>query len=122
MSFLFQDWQVYKDVRALRKDIGKILKTFPIDERFALTDQTRRAILSVMLEIAEGSNRRTEKDKIVFINRSFTSLYEVLACFDCALDDGYITQEQYKNLYEKIENIAKQLRGLEKHFYTSIKL
>jgi four helix bundle protein len=68
-----------------------------------------------MLEIAEGSNRTTEKDKAVFINRAFTSLYEVLACFDCASDDEYITQEQYKIFYEKIEKIAKQLRGLEKY-------
>ena len=92
------------------------MKTFPTEERFALTDQTRRAMLSVMLQLAEGSNRRTEKDKVVFVNIAFTSLYEVLACFDCALDDEYISQEQYKDLYEKIENIAKQLRGLEKHF------
>jgi four helix bundle protein len=115
MAFLFQDWQVYKDARALRKEISVILKTYPSEEKFALTDQTRRAMLSVMLQIAEGSNRRTEKDKVVFINRSFTSLYEVLACFDCSLDDGYISQEHYKILYEKIENIAKQLKGLEKH-------
>src|SRR3954471_1221629 len=98
MAFLFQDWQVYKDARALRKEVSTILKTYPPEERFALTDQTRRAMLSVMLEIAEGSNRRTEKDKAVFINRSFTSLYEVLACFDCALDDKYIQQDQYKIL------------------------
>jgi hypothetical protein len=38
-----------------------------------------------------------------------------LACFDCASDDEYITQEQYKIFYEKIEKIAKQLRGLEKY-------
>lgn len=118
MAFLFQNWQVYKDNRILRSEVSAILKTYPNEERFVLTDQTRRAMLSVMLEIAEGSNRRTEKDKIVFINRAFTSLYEVLACFDCALDDKYISSEQYKIFYEKIENIAKQLRGFEKHLST----
>jgi four helix bundle protein len=115
MSFLFQNWQVYKDSRALRKEVSVTLKTYPIEERFALTDQTRKAMLSVILEIAGGSNRRTNKDKIVFINRAFTSLYEVLACFDCALDDQYINEKQYKIYYNQIENLAKQLRGLEKH-------
>ncbi len=122
MAFLFQNWQVYKDARLLRKEVSDVIKTYPVEERFALADQTRRAMLSVMLEIAEGSNRRTEKDKVVFVNRAFTSLYEVLACFDCALDDKYITQNQYKIFYEKIENIAKQLRGLEKHLSAEPKL
>lgn len=115
MAFLFQNWQVYKDARELRKEINKIATTFSANEKYLLTDQVRRAVLSIVLQIVEGSNRKTEKDKTVFINRALTSLNEVLACCDCALDDGYISQEQYKILYEKIENIAKQLRGLEKH-------
>lgn len=115
MAFLFQNWQVYKDARELRKEINKIAKTFPAEEKYLLIDQVRRAVLSIILQIAEGSNRKTEKDKTVFINRALTSLNEVLACCDCALDDEYISQEQYKKLYEEIETIAKQLRGLEKH-------
>ncbi len=115
MSFLFQNWQVYKDARDLRKEINKMAKTLPPEERYILSDQVRRAVLSVVLQIAEGSNRKTEKDKMVFINRALTSLNEVLACCDCALDDKYILQEQYQMIYGKIENIAKQLRGLEKH-------
>lgn len=115
MAFLFQNWQVYKDARELRIDINKIAKTFPADEKYLITDQVRRAVLSIVLQIAEGSNRKTEKDKTVFINRALTSLNEVLACCDCALDDEYISQEQYDLFYLKIEVIAKQLRGLEKH-------
>lgn len=115
MTFLFQNWQVYKDARALRKDINEVLKSFPKEEKFVLIDQTKRAISSVVLQIAEGSNRRTEKDKAVFVNRALTSLDEVMACFDCALDDAYISHQQYHHIYEKIENLARQLRGFEKH-------
>src|SRR3989344_8920724 len=110
MAFLFQNWPVYKDSRELRKKINGLAKTFPVEEKYLLTDQVRRAVLSVVLQIAEGSNRKTEKDKTVFINRALTSLNEVLACCDCALDDAYIRQEHYKALHEKIENLAKQLR------------
>ena len=115
MTFLFQNWPMYKDARELRKEINKIARTFPPEEKYLLTDQVRRAVLSIVLQIAEGSNRKTEKDKSVFVNRAFTSLNEVLSCCDCALDDGYIEQELYKSLYDKIENLAKQLRGMEKH-------
>lgn len=113
--FLFQGWQVYKDARLLRQDLQATLKTFPSEEKFALIDQARRAMLSVILQTAEGSNRKTANDKALFINRALTSLDEVMACMDCALDDNYITQEKYQALFGKIENLAKQFRGLEKH-------
>ena len=72
-------------------------------------------MLSVILEIAEGSERKTERDKNVFINRSLTSLNEVVACIDCAHQDRLITEDQYKNFMAKAESIAKQLRGFEKY-------
>ncbi len=119
MSYRFHNWQVYKDARSLRQEINKIAKTFPKDELYILTSQIRRAILSVILQIAEGSNRKTEKDKNNFINRSLTSLDEVVACLDCALDDKYINEGEYKILVEKIENVSRQLRGFEKYIKKS---
>lgn len=119
MSFIFQNWQVYKDARSLRIEIIQIIKKFPKEEKYILIDQIRRAMLSVVLQIAEGSNRKTERDKGLFVNRALTSLDEVLACFDCSLDDNYINQEQYDIIYSKIENIAKQLRALGNHLAKS---
>lgn len=121
MSFLFQNWQVYKDARLLRVEINKILKTYPSEEKYRLVDQIKRAILSVILQIAEGSNRKTERDKGLFVNRALTSLDEVLACFDCSLDDRYITQKQYEETYSKIENVAKQLRAFGNHLVKNLK-
>jgi four helix bundle protein len=119
MAFRFQSWQVYKDIRVLRKEINKIIKTFPVEEKYILIDQTRRAMLSVMLQVAEGSERKSEKDKNVFINRSLTSLFEIVACLDAALDDGYVGQKVYDDFMLKTENIAKQLRGFEKYIRKS---
>jgi len=112
MAFLFQNWPMYKDARELRREINKIARKFPPEEKYLLTDQVRRAVLSIVLQIAEGSNRKTEKDKALFINRALTSLNEVLGCCDCALDDEFITKEQYESFYGKIESLAKQLRGM----------
>jgi four helix bundle protein len=119
MAFRFQSWQVYKDARAFRKELNAIIKIFPLEERYILIDQTKRAMLSVMLQIAEGSERKTEKDKNLFINRSLTSLFEIIACLDCAVDDRYISEDQYRDLISKAENIAKQLRGFEKYIRKS---
>ena len=119
MAYRFQNWQVYKDARALRVEINKLCKLFLKDELYILTSQLRRAVLSVILQIAEGSDRKTEKDKNLFINRSLTSLNEVVACFDCALDDAYVNKEQYDFILIKIENVSKQLRGFEKYIRNS---
>ena len=76
-------------------------------------------MLSVILQTAEGSERKTEKDKNLFLNRALTSLFEVLTCLDWALNDGYIKEAIYQAFLLKIENIAKQLRGLEKYIRSS---
>jgi four helix bundle protein len=65
----------------------------------------------LILNIAEGANRKTDKDTSCFMNRALTSLDEVVAGLDCALDDGYIDNEKHEIYLEKAENIAKQLRG-----------
>ena len=115
MGFVFQNWQVYKDARQLRKEINELVKKWPKEELFVSTDQVKRATLSVMLQIAEGSNRKTDKDKSLFFNRSHTSTDEVMACLDAALDSGYITSEEYQYFYNKCESMAKQFRGLAKY-------
>src|SRR3989344_2300353 len=107
MSYRFQNWKVYKDARVLRKEVNQIVKSFPKDEQYILSDQIRRAILSVILQIAEGSNRKTEKDKNLFMNRALTSLDEVVASLDCACDDNYINKTQYDLLLAHIENVSK---------------
>lgn len=119
MGYRFQNWQVYKDARKLRRDINLVAKAFPKEEQYILADQIRRAVLSVVLQIAEGANRKTEKDKNLFINRALTSLDEVVACLDCARDDDYISESKYQELLENIESISKQLRGFSKYISKS---
>jgi four helix bundle protein len=108
-GFRFRDWPVYKDARQFRRDVNVLVKKFPIDERYALTDQTRRALLSIILNIAESTNKNSDKDMKLYLNRSHCSLDEVIACMDCAFDDKYITKEDLEAILVKAENLAKQL-------------
>lgn len=116
MTFRFRNWPVYNDAKNFRTEVIQLMKDyFPKEERFLLTDQIRRALNSMILNIAEGANRSTDKDTNSFMNRALTSLDEVVAGLDCAHDDGYINIETHELYLTKAENIAKQLRGFSNH-------
>lgn len=79
----------------LIKKIYQILKKFPEDEKYDLVSQGKRAIVSVALNIAEGSGRKTDKDFSLFINRAITSLQESDAVLKIGISLGYITKDDY---------------------------
>jgi four helix bundle protein len=114
-GFRFRDWDIYKDARLLRKEIKMLTKNFPVEERFALTDQTHRALNSIILNIAEASSKNTDKDTRLYINRAQCSLDEVVGCLDCAYDDGYVNSAQHEEVLEKASSLAKRLRGFSNH-------
>lgn len=114
-GFRFRDWDIYKDARKLRMEVESLLKQYPAEERYALVDQTKRALNSVVLNIAEGANKHTDKDSRVYINRAHCSLDEVVAALDCALDSGYISEERHKVILEKASSLAKRLRKFAAH-------
>ena len=110
-SFRFRDWPVYKDTRKFRVNVMKVVKTFPPEEKYALSDQAKRALNSILLNLAEGANKNTDKETRLFVNRAHCSLDEIVAYTDGAIDDGYITEEQQKEIISEADNLAKQLKG-----------
>lgn len=92
-----------------RKDVYRISEKFPKSELFILTSQIRRAATSIILNIAEGSNRLSDLDFGRFLNNSLTSLEEVVACFDIALDENYITEDEHQILLNKSEELGKKI-------------
>ena len=83
-GFKFRDWNIYKDALIFRKRVYNITNDFPKNEKFGLIDQSRRASVSIILNIAESANKTTDKERRVYINRSHCSLDEVVSCMDCA--------------------------------------
>lgn len=110
-GFRFREWDIYCDAREFRVEINRILKDYPGEEKYVLVDQTKRALNSVVLNIAESSSKNTDKERRVYINRAHCSLDEVVACLDCALDSGYIAEVQHQQLLENARSLAKRLRG-----------
>lgn len=78
-GFRFREWNIYKDARKFRIEINKLLKNYPKEEKYALVDQTKRALNSIILNIAESANKTTDKDMRLYLNRAHTSLDEVVA-------------------------------------------
>ena len=85
------------------------VKTFPVEEKYALGDQMRRAVVSVTSNIAEGSGRQSLKDQAHFLELSYGSLMEVMSQIDLALDLNFIDNENYNRLELLIEEEAKGL-------------
>lgn len=109
-KFRFRNFQVYKDARLFVREMKELsLKKFPKSEQFALKDQLWRALDSIVLNIAEGSDRSTDKDFAHFLNLAHTSLNEVVACLDVACDNGYITNQEGNLAIESAFSLANQL-------------
>ena len=118
-GFRFRDWPVYTDARRFRARIIQLVVHFPHEELYALADQTKRALSSILLNIAEGSNRNTDKDTKVYINRAQGSLDEVVACLDCALDSSYISHAQHEDALMNAQSLAKQLKRFSSYLATN---
>jgi four helix bundle protein len=110
--FRFREFPVYNDTRQFRKELKEISKErFPQEEQYNLRSQLWRALDSILLNIAEGSDRYSDTDFSRFLNNSLTSVNEVAACLDCALDDGYIDDIIHQDYLSKAESLAKQLKA-----------
>jgi len=113
VSFRFRNFKVYKDAQALHLEIIKLVTTWPRNEYY-LSDQLRRASLSIILNIAEGSSKQSDKDFNRFITISLGSVDEVIACLEIALKLKLLSESEFKILEETLDAINKQLGGFSK--------
>lgn len=113
-KFRFRNFQVYKDAREFRLELKKLSEKLPKEENFRLKDQLLRAMDSILLNIAEGSDRGTDKDFAHFLNTAHTSLNEVISCLDLMLDDNYISGDEHDKFLNKCDNLGNQLTAFRK--------
>ncbi|MBJ2161806.1 MAG: four helix bundle protein [Muribaculaceae bacterium] len=90
----FKDLLVWREARKLTKEIYQVTAYFPEIERFGLTNQLRRAAVSVISNIAEGQARATTKDFLHFLTIAKGSLAEVECQIIISHDLGYISNDQ----------------------------
>jgi four helix bundle protein len=100
--------------------IYKLVKKFPHDEHFGLTDQMRRAVVSITSNIAEGFSRGTYKEKSRFYYIALGSLTEIQNQLIIAKDVGYVSEADFIKISDQINLVSKLLRGLIKKTFSFI--
>lgn len=110
--FYFRKLDVYQNAKKLSHLVCGLVKKFPVDERFDLCSQLRRAVMSVPINIAEGFGRFSSKEKAHFIEIAFGSLTEVLCELELSLDEHYISESEFTEAENQIIIISKQLSRL----------
>lgn len=110
--FAFENLAAYQRALDLVDKVYDLMKGFPAEERYALCDQLRRAVVSVPSNIAEGLGRMSSKEQVRFIEISYGSLMEVYCQLTIAKRRNYITDEVFKDLAKDVADIARPLSGL----------
>lgn len=112
MSFRFEKFEIWHQARKFANTVYSITKSFPKEERYGLVDQLRRAAVSIALNIAEGSDGRSDLDFRRFLRLSMGSLEEVVTAFYIAKDQTYINQKKFDILYEEANILAARINKL----------
>ncbi|MCL1665459.1 four helix bundle protein [Elizabethkingia ursingii] len=115
-QFYFEKLEVWQNAKNLSVIIYQLTSNYPEKERFGLTSQMNRSSVSIAANIAEGSTRKSNKDKSRFINIAYGSTIELLNFLIISVELKLISEEVYTELRNKIEHIANQLNALEKRF------
>src|SRR3989344_2987167 len=112
--FRFLDWEVYKDSQEVFIEVVKIVRRLPQDLRYTLGSQIIKSGLSVILNIAEGSGRFTDKEMSRFFDISLGSVNETIAGLDCLLKLECIDAVAFQGIFQKYKSISRQLGGFKK--------
>jgi len=104
--------EVHKISRILVKECYLLTSLLPTEEKFNLTTQIRRAALSVKLNIAEGSSRKSTIERKRYYEISRGSLIEIDAAIETAFDLSYLTKEQITSLSLHLNQCFALLSGL----------
>jgi len=97
------------------KFVGKIYNlsgSFPKDERYGITSQIRRAAVSIPLNIAEGSSRKSIKEFTYYLSISLGSANEIEAILDILIEINYCTGNEIKELSIDLFRIRKMLQAM----------
>ena len=116
----FYDLRVWVESHELVIMVYKITKLFPKDEQFGLTNQLRRASVSITSNIAEGFGKRSIKDRVNFYTIALGSLYEVQNQLMISRDIGYLENGAWDNFEDRIILISKMLNSLIKKSSSSL--
>ena len=117
----FEDIQAWQKARVLTRKIYEVTGQGNFAKDFALRDEIRRAAISIMLNIAEGFARRSNKEFKQFLYIGHGSAAEVQSALYIALDQAYLDESNFKEFYDETEQASKMIAGFIRYLGNSTK-
>jgi four helix bundle protein len=118
--FTFEKLDVWHKAIDFADQVYALARVFPENERFGLTNQMRRAAVSVSSNIAEGSSRGSKNDFARFIEIAAGSLFEVVSQACISKRQGFLSEAAFNELYAAAEEQSKMLSGLKKSLHSPL--
>lgn len=115
-DFSYRNLIVWQKAMSFSKLVYSCVRTFPVEERYALSDQIRRAAVSVASNIAEGAGRLTNKDYAHFLGMARGSLYETMTQIEMARSFGYLDEQKFTEMESLAAEISRMLTTLIKKY------
>ena len=113
-DFFYRKLQVYQLSLQQVKEVYTLTKNFPQNELYGLTDQIRRAVISIPSNIAEGMGRNSIKERIHFLEIANGALTATMCQLEIAHLLTYISDKELNNNETNLANISRLLSGLKK--------
>ena len=110
----YADLVVWQKSMVLVKKTYLLMKNLPKEETYALSDQIRRAVVSIPSNIAEGQGRNSSKDFVHFLSISLGSVYEIQTQFIICRELGYLSNDDVSEVLAMTDEITKMLHSLMK--------
>lgn len=111
----FTDLNAWREGHKLVIEIYQITKNFPKEELFSLTNQIKRAAVSITSNIAEGFSRQSFKEKAQFYSIARGSVTEIQNQLLIAKDIKYLTVDKFNKVAERTVVVHKLINGLIKY-------
>jgi four helix bundle protein len=107
----FEELEVYKAARELRKKIYQLIRKLPEEEKFNLTSQMKRASTSMTNNVAEGHGRYHYQENIQFCRQSRGSACEIIDDLNICIDEAYFPEASLSELKSEAYRVIKLLNG-----------
>jgi four helix bundle protein len=110
--FNFEKLETWQKAIEFADVVYELTRHFPADERFGLTNQMRRAAVSISSNTAEGTARNSKNDYARFLEIAAGSLFEVVSQSFVGKRQGFLSENDFRKLYTAAEQQGKMLSGL----------
>ena len=118
--FNFEKLDVWQKAIDFANLVYNETRAFPAEERFGLTNQLRKAAVSISSNIAEGSSRSSKSDFARFLEIAAGSVFEVVSQPFIAQRQGFWSDVQFRRIYNDAEELSRMLSGLRKSLLSTL--